>query len=367
MTRSFVHTHTGVAYPSRPPQAPNYGAFACSVPLYTHPDFKGLNGLVPHNEHGRRSWHLLKHPTKAAVFSDLNSLKGYLKTLDDPAFDSTALDDPAKTDHYSDALKLAHGLYKWCTTHHAHPTTPEQRWNIQRIVPPTNLDDLLFYDAKGEHARLKLSRMHPRTGPLFPAPTLFKEPSVEPRDARDTHKRARSESPDVPLALQSKKRRSNPDDNCAHTHAVDSALHAHTHSHLVYREAVATQSTRSAGLPPAPTPTTRTAPSENVEGVAQSSPPSRAPAPKSSPCTPAATIKPVGSVLPNAAPAPVAKSEAVAAAGARPRPYYYFSDGRVHRTIEEADKAFEERPAAMTIVGSLAEVEQLFWAGRVGP
>ncbi|KAJ7020503.1 hypothetical protein C8F04DRAFT_1274967 [Mycena alexandri] len=365
--RSFVHTHTGVAYPSRPPQAPNYGAPERSLPALLSHIHVELTGLVPHNEHGRRSWHLLKHPTKAAVFSDLNSLKGYLKTLDDPAFDSTALDDPAKTDHYSDALKLAHGLYKWCTTHHAHPTTPEQRRNIQRIVPPTNLDDLLFYDAKGEHARLKLSRMHPRTGPLFPAPTLFKEPSVEPRDARDTHKRARSESPDVPLALQSKKRRSNPDDNCAHTHAVDSALHAHTHSHLVYREAVATQSTRSAGLPPAPTPTARTAPSENVEGVAQSSPPSRAPAPKSSPCTPAATIKPVGSVLPNAAPAPVAKSEAVAAAGARPRPYYYFSDGRVRRTIEEADKAFEERPAAMTIVGSLAEVEQLFWAGRVGP
>lgn len=253
------------------------------------------------------------------------SLKGYLKKLDDPDFDDAALDDPAKVGQYSNALKLAHALYKWCTTHHTHETTPEQSKRIQHIVPPTKLEELLFYDPTGQHGRLKLSRTHPRTGPLFPAPTLFKGLPVNPQDAPDTRKHVRSESPDVPLASQSKKRRSNPNDNGPHTHA---------HNRIMYREAVATQSTRSAASPPVPTPTARTAPSKNIAGIAQPLPPkSRAPAPKSSPCTPVATTKPVGSVLPHAALAPSGQSEAETAAGARPRPYYYFTDGRVCRTM----------------------------------
>ncbi|KAJ7024211.1 hypothetical protein C8F04DRAFT_1192632 [Mycena alexandri] len=366
MTRSTAHTHTGVAYPSHPLQARLFTLClylpikASKVRKHTLPALLRhihikSTGPVAHDADGRRTWRLLKHPQKPGVFSDQGSLKGYLKKLTPGAkTQAHALDDSAKVGQYSNALKLAHALYKWCTTHHTHETTPEQRKRSQHIVPPTKLEELLFYHPTGQHGRLKLSRTHPRTGSLFPAPTFFKGLLVDPQDAPDTLKRVRSESPDVPLASQGKKRRSNRDDSGPHVHAPN---------RIVYREAVVTQSTCSAGLPSAPTPT---APSKNIEIVAPALPPkSRAPAPKSLPCTPAATTKPLASVLPHAAPAPTAKSDAETAAGARPCPYYYFTDGRVRRTIEEADKAFEENPVAMTIVRSLAEVEQLFWAGRV--
>ncbi|KAJ7750570.1 hypothetical protein B0H16DRAFT_1842654 [Mycena metata] len=161
------HAHTGMVYPSRPPSADNDGAFACAVPLYTH---SGFTDLEDHDEN--REWHLVKHPLKAAAFSDFSSLRSYLEELRDPDFVFDDRKDAAKVSHHAHALDLARALYKWCTTFHRHKASIVQIHHAQITVPAVALRDLIVYDPTGRDKRLALSRLDPRISSLFPSPTF---------------------------------------------------------------------------------------------------------------------------------------------------------------------------------------------------
>ncbi|KAJ7724200.1 hypothetical protein B0H16DRAFT_1736801 [Mycena metata] len=157
--------HTGMVYPSRPLSADNDGAFACSLPLHTHPAFKTVDA---HETDGRSRWLFLKHPTNSAAFTDLSSLKIYLADLHDPAFRFEDHDDPEKVEKHKHIIDLAHAHYKFCITHHGHHTTPVQTENSIQLVPERNLHRLVFHDPSGLDPRLKFPREQYRIGKLFP-------------------------------------------------------------------------------------------------------------------------------------------------------------------------------------------------------
>ncbi|KAJ7025048.1 hypothetical protein C8F04DRAFT_1269650 [Mycena alexandri] len=263
------HSHTGVIYPSRPLDAPNDGHFACSTPLYTHADF---TDPALHNLNNRRKWHFLKHPVRSAVCSDTGLLKSYMRALNDPDFPPEKHNDPAIVVSVHNVIDVARALYKWCYTHPIHETSPSQKQAIIDTRPSLGLKDLMFYDQTGQHERLKLSRTHPRTGPLFnKGPTkgrVLKRP-LESNAARTaSQKRPRNET------------------------AAEQPITPSTQNTITYMEAAVANSVRSA-----PTDTARAANSapsvpiatQRAGNSAPSAPTDSAPAGNSEPSSPTDT------------------------------------------------------------------------------
>ncbi|KAJ7024561.1 hypothetical protein C8F04DRAFT_1270100 [Mycena alexandri] len=156
---------SGMVYPSLPPSADNDGSFACSLPLFTHPAFKGID---THEVDGRSHWIFLKHPTKSAAFTDLSSFKLYILDLNDPDYKYEDHHNSDKVVQFKKILHLAHAHYKFCVAHHRHRTTAVQKWNSIQLVPEEVLHRLVFYDPSSRDERLKLPREHDRMGKLFP-------------------------------------------------------------------------------------------------------------------------------------------------------------------------------------------------------
>ncbi|KAJ7691075.1 hypothetical protein B0H16DRAFT_1752378 [Mycena metata] len=171
-----MSTHTGMLYPSRPPSADNDGAFACALPVYTHPAFKTVD---LHKADGRSHWIFLRHPTQSAAFTDLSSLKIYLADLNDPNFKIEDHHNAEKISKHKKVLDLAHAHYKFCVTHHRHPVTPVQEWNSIQTVPERALHRLVFHDPSRLDQRLHLAREHYRMSKLFPS-DYYTEEDPEP-------------------------------------------------------------------------------------------------------------------------------------------------------------------------------------------
>ncbi|KAJ7746694.1 hypothetical protein B0H16DRAFT_1462423 [Mycena metata] len=319
MGKTGTHTRTRVSYPSRPPSADNNGTFACALPLHTH---KGFTDLATHDRNKRRHWHLLKHPRRPGVFSDRLSLASYLKELRDPNYQIDDDDNEDKISKHDGVLALARAQYKFCIAQHNHPISPTQRTKIKQIQPPTKLQDLLVYDPSDHDARSKLDLLNLRMGSPFEYKyyegDVWSSPSAPP-DTISSHSTSSSSK-----GTQAKHARSSQSAPSSPTspHSTKQTQHGPTEGHKHAR------------------------PDRHAKAADATTAPKAAKAPNTGKGR-------------NAAKAVFSSAPAVDTST-----YFYFSDGRVCFTLEEAEEARRAHPAPMTIVASLAEVVALFEADR---
>ncbi|KAJ7709419.1 hypothetical protein B0H16DRAFT_1745822 [Mycena metata] len=337
-TTQVKHTHTGMLYPSRPELADNDGAFACAVPLYTHPNFTTLQ---EHDEDKRRGWYLVKHLQNAAVCSDASSLHSYLNALGDLNFRWEHRTDEHKIKHYVTALEVAHNWYKFCTILHRHPTSHMQREDAKITVPAVALNELVFHDPTLLDKRLALSRTDPRTSTLFPRRRFIGDVVSQPRGARLK-----------PFVQQA----------AAPQAVVQPAAAPQPHAQKRRREdSAASQEKRQRqedGLDPVRStmqiskrPPSRSSSSSSSTSNLSSSSTSTAYADTKSTFS---DVKRKGSTSTASV---SARSKLTAVADVEPVGVWYcFADGRIFGTQAQVNRAMRDKPAEMTLLYSLEQV-----------
>ncbi|KAJ7018544.1 hypothetical protein C8F04DRAFT_1277593 [Mycena alexandri] len=338
------HSHTGVAYPSRPLDAPNDGHFACSVPLYTHTDF---TNLAAHNIDNRRKWHFLKHPLRPAVCSDLGSLKSYMRELNDPEFPPEKHNDPALVVGFHTALEIARAIYK-CTTQGGPARHSGGGDN------PLTSSSAPFSTTQGGAVR--------RGGGDNGGTAIA--------DAINQLKRP-LESTAAPAAHQKRPRK-----ETVHIQAI--APDAFAQDIMTYRNAVAANSAPSAPTdtarfaadcaPSSPTDTAcaPSSPADTARAVADCAP--SAPTPAVSAGIKCEVTAPMSIALTAAASAsqgagPVAGPEVDPESEEEEGPYFYFAHGPVYLDPKKAAKEIRTH-REMLVVNTLAEVQDLWRKNR---